>query len=209
MIISVAHQKGGVGKTTLTLSLQAVLNPDIIIDQDLHQSLIILNQLRDEALPIHHCETRDQLIDLLKQSDMGKTILIDCGGFDSDINRLAVAASDLVIVPANDDVTELIGLRHFNQVLTELSAEMGQHITANVLFNRVHPNRKKFADVDAFLANADHMTRFDAIIPMRKEYKLATAKGMGVTECKTTKYSDAAREIKRLGEEIKQRVLLK
>ncbi|PSW53051.1 ParA family protein [Photobacterium leiognathi] len=204
MIISVAHQKGGVGKTTLTLSLQAVLNPDIIIDQDLHQSLIILNQLRDEPLPVHRCESRDQLIKLLKQSDQGKTILIDCGGFDSDINRLAVAASDLVIVPANDDVTELIGLRHFNQVLTELSAEMGQHITAHVLFNRVHPNRKKFDDVDAFLSHSDHMRRLNSIIPTRKDFKTATAMGLGVSECKQTKYSDACREIKQLGDEIAQ-----
>ena len=209
MIIAIAHNKGGVGKTTLSLNIAAILKPDVIVDQDTHQSLVILNQLRDgEPLPVITSDSRNHLIEMLKQSDEGKTVLIDCGGFDSDVNRLAVAAADLVIVPANDDTTELIGLRHFNQVLEELSKEMDSHITGHVLFNRVHPNRRKFEDVEDFLSNADHMTRLDTIIPRRKQYPSALAYGLGVTEHKATKYSDAAREMNRLIDEIKHRVLL-
>lgn len=206
MIITIAHNKGGVGKTTLALNLASLLKPDVIVDQDTHQSLVILNRLRDEALPVVTCSSRTDLMAILRQSDQGKTILIDCGGFDSNVNRLAVAAADLVIVPANDDTTELIGLRHFNQVLAELSKEMGSHITGHVLFNRVHPNRRKFEDVEAFLANAEHMKRLDTIIPRRKHYPDALANGAGVTEYKATKYSDAAREMVRLVDEIKARI---
>ncbi|EPR5147742.1 ParA family protein [Vibrio alginolyticus] len=209
MIIAIAHNKGGVGKTTVTLNLAAILKPDVIVDQDTHQSLVIINKLRgDGQLPIHTCDSRASLIELLKQSDDGKTVLIDCGGFDSDVNRLAVAAADLVIVPANDDTTELIGLRRFDEVLAEISKEMDSHITAHVLFNRVHPNRRKFNDVEDFLKNASHMSRLDTIIPTRKQYPLAVANGLGVVEHKATKYSDAAREMKRLAEEIQNKASL-
>lgn len=206
MIVTIAHNKGGVGKSTLTLNLGTLLNPDIIIDQDTHQSLIILNELREKnPLPVQACKTRDKMIEVLKQSDEGRTILIDCGGFDSDLNRLAVAAADMVIVPANDDTTELIGLRHFNQILADLSQELGQHIMGHVLFNRVHPSRKKFDDIERFLENAEHMIRLDSVIPRRKQFPDALTHGLGVIEHKATKYSDAAREIKRLAIEIEHR----
>ncbi|SGZ07752.1 Putative uncharacterized protein [Moritella viscosa] len=209
MIIAIAHNKGGVGKTTLSLNIAAILKPDIIIDQDTHQSLVILNQLRDGTpLPVVTCNSRNKLIELLKKSNDNRHILIDCGGFDSDVNRLAVAAADMVIVPANDDTTELIGLRHFNQVLAEISAEMDDKIIAHVLFNRVHPNRKRFDDVEVFLDNAEHMTRLDTIIARRKQYPDAVAQGLGVTEYKATKHSAAAREIEQLVKEIKLKVAL-
>ncbi len=41
------------------------------------------------------------LLDAVGQAhDKNHLVLIDCGGFDSDINRKAIAASDLVIMPA-------------------------------------------------------------------------------------------------------------
>lgn len=202
MIIAIAHNKGGVGKTTLALNLAATLKPDIIIDQDTHQNLVILNGLREQTMNIVICDDQHSLIKQLKKSELGQTILIDCGGFDSDINRVAIASADIIIVPANDDINELIGLRRFDQVLGELSEEINMHISAYVLFNRIHPQRKRFEEAEKFLSHAKHLTRLESVISRRKEYPLTAAKGYGVTECKATKYSDAARETQRLSDEI-------
>ncbi|WP_412497261.1 ParA family protein [Vibrio fluvialis] len=205
MIIAVAHNKGGVGKSTIAVNIAAVLKPDVIIDQDTHQSIMVINQLRKTApFQVVTSKSKAELINHLKQSDHGKTILIDCGGFDSDLNRIAIAAADLVIIPANDDTTELIGLRNFEDVLAQVSKEMDKHIVGHVLFNRVHPNRKRFDSVESFLSNAKHMTRLETIIPRYQHFPDAIAHGLGVVEMKATKYSTASRRVQKLVTEIKQ-----
>lgn len=204
-IIAVAHQKGGVGKTTVVVNIAAEVKPDTLIDLDAHRSLVIINSLRgeDNLMPVITCENKRELIEVLQKSGEGKTVLIDCGGFDSELNRLAIAAADLVIVPANDDTTELIGLRHFNTVLGSISQEMNTHITGCVLFNRVHPSRTKFDSIESFLDNAVHLKRMNSVIPRLQAYPDAIGLGLGVTEYKKTKYGTAASKLKKLVEEIK------
>lgn len=205
MIIVLAHNKGGVGKTTTALNLTEILEPDIVIDQDAHGILVTLNSFREPSAQFNVLSglSKNELIAQLQQSEQGKLILVDCGGFDSKLNRIAVALSDLVIVPANDDITEVIGLKSFDKTLSEISKEMGTPINGRVLFTRVHPLRKKFDDVESFLNNAQHLSRLTTTIPTRKDYGKAALDGMGVTNHHKTKYSDAARDIKALANEIK------
>jgi len=202
MIFVIAHNKGGVGKTTLALNLAAIIKPRTIIDQDAHQCLIIINKLRDTPLNVISCNSRKELITALKTSAQNNDILVDCGGFDSELTRLAVAAADVIVVPGNDNLTELIGLKRFDQVLDEISHEMDTNITAHVIVSRVHHAKRNFKTLDDFLAKSKHLTRLESVIPTRKEYDLATAKGLGVTEDKRTKYSSAAKETKQLSDEI-------
>lgn len=204
MIIVLAHNKGGVGKTTTALNLTEILKPDIVIDQDAHSNLVTLNGFREPSAQFNVLSglSKGELIEQLKQSEQGKLILVDCGGFDSELNRIAVALSDLVIVPANDDITEVIGLKSFDKTLKEISAEMGVNINGRVLFTRVHPRRKKFDDVESFLNNSEHLSRLSATLAARKDYPLAAIDGMGVFAHPKTKYSDAAREIKALAIEV-------
>lgn len=204
MIIVLAHNKGGVGKTTTALNLTEILKPDIVIDQDAHSNLVTLNSFREPSAQFNVLSglSKNDLIEQLKQSEQGKLILVDCGGFDSELNRIAVALSDLVIVPANDDITEVIGLKSFDKTLSEISAEMGTPINGRVLFTRVHPRRKKFDDVESFLNNSKHLSRLNTTIPTRKDYGKAALDGMGVFAHPKTKHSDAARDIKALASEI-------
>lgn len=203
MIIAVAHSKGGVGKTNIAINLAEEMRPDIIIDLDAHSSILELNQFRTEKLNVQTVEDKTQLIDILKQSEQGKSILIDCGGFDSGLNRIAIAGADIVIVPAQDTTTEVIGLRRFNKILKELSNKTGQKIIGRVLLNKVHPNRKHFKDVEEFISTTTYLERLCGKISLRNDFEIAINDGRGVTAHKQTKYGGGAREIKAIVAELK------
>jgi len=204
-IIVIAHEKGGCGKTTTSLNLVEVLKPDLIIDRDAHNNLSFINNIRsdDDQLNIVTPEHKADLIAALRQSEQGKLVFVDCGGFDSDLNRIAIASADLVITPANDDLPELIGLKHFNNTLAEISEEMNTHINTHVLWSRVHHSRTNFSDADSFLSNAQHLKRLTSTMPMRKIYPDTMKKhGLGVVAHTSSKYGAAARDMKALKTEI-------
>ncbi len=206
MIIVIAHQKGGVGKTTTALNLIEILKPDIIIDQDAHDGISFLNGFREPSnrLNVIHGLDREGMINTLRESDKGKTILVDCGGFDSVINRNAIALADVVLVPSNDDVKEVKGLNRFNDMLIEISDDLGEKQIGHVFITRTHPSRKHFEDFESFVSDKSHLTMLSTRIPTSKYHNIAHFDGVGVTAHKKTKYSDAARDVKALAEEIQQ-----
>ena len=116
MIVAVAHNKGGVGKTTTVVQLAGELKPEIIIDLDAHQGIAIINGRRpvEQRWDVRAGLDKAALIKLLKAAG-DHLVLIDCGGFDSELVRIAIAAADLIIAPSNDEITEQIGLVRFNQ----------------------------------------------------------------------------------------------
>ena len=108
-IITIAHQKGGVGKSTIALNLAVELSKKYnlkVIDLDYQKSITIFNETRKEKklkpLNIIHIENQKELIDVLKNSN--ELILIDSGGFDSDLNRIAIIGADLVITPVSNNL---------------------------------------------------------------------------------------------------------
>lgn len=135
-----------VGKTTSSVNIVGEMKSDTV-DLDTHTGLSIILGLRPEGkeISVKVPKTVDELIEIMtpyKNSD--KTLLIDCGGFDSDLTRTAIAFADCVIVPSKDSLTERIGLMHFDGVLDEISSIMGTDITAHLYLCKVNPNKKKF-----------------------------------------------------------------
>ena len=137
---------------------------------------------------------------------MNKRILIDCGGFDSQATRTAIASADIVVTPCNGDATELIGLLSFNKVLTEIGQDTNQILKGHVLINRVQPQARNFQALMDFIGNAKNLTLLDTITPRRQPVADASADGLAIAEIKSSKAGviKARNEFKALAKELEE-----
>jgi len=207
MIIAIAHEKGGSGKTVTALNLVNELKPDLVIDLDKLKCLITLNALRVKKSQFNMvwCQNNSELIAVLKKN-IDKRIIIDCGGFDSQATRTAIASADIVVTPCNGDATELIGLLSFNKVLKEIGISTNQVLKGHVLINRVQPQARNFQALMDFVNSADNLTLLKTITPRRQPVADASASGLAVAEIKSKKpgITKASGEFKALAKELEE-----
>lgn len=205
MIINVAHTKGGVGKTTVATNLAINLNADLL-DLDLQNSSILFSKLGNER-KINFIQGKtlnkpqlDKLVAIYK-SNQNKMLVVDSGGYDSDIIRYMMANSDIVITPMAPSQVELFGLKNFDKIIKRIEEVVP--LKTYILFTRVTQFQK--ADIDA-LRNylAASMPEFNILkstIGFRKGFSDAYAQGKSVNEYQPN--SKAALEINQLVDEIK------
>lgn len=206
MIITVAHSKGGVGKSLLAWHL-AIGMKTPIVDLDFQKTLVYTNNLRKangyKKLNIIQPETPEAFIKLMDEWPEEKHIIIDVGGFDSNLNRAAIYISDIIITPAVDRVTEMAGLYKFHQIIDELSIKMKTDIKADILLNDVSPTAKDFSVMEDLVGSLKHFRLMDTIVAHRADFYKTMEEGKGVTEIEGK--SKAKKELKQLIKEIKKR----
>ena len=204
MIIDVAHTKGGVGKSTIATNLAIEMHADLL-DLDTQNSSIGFSRLGPER-SIKFIRGQD-----LQKSDLSfldaykgsteRNIIIDSGGYDSDIVRLLLINSDIIITPVAVSQVELMGLQNFDRVIHSAKNYVSD-LKAYVLFNRF--TRFQAKDLDAFRAYINkQITDYKILntkIGDRKAYKDAFAAGKSV--CELNRKSQAATEITHLVIEI-------
>jgi len=206
MIITVAHSKGGVGKSLLAWHLAIGLKTPIV-DLDFQRTLVYTNNLRKangyKKLKIIQPESPEEFIELMDNWPEDKNIIIDVGGFDSNLNRAAIYISDVIITPAVDRVTEMAGLYKFHQIIDELSKKLHADIKADILLNDVSPTSKDFSVMEDLVDSLEHFTLMDTVIAHRADFYKTMEEGKGVTELEGK--SKAKKELKQLIKEIKKR----
>ena len=206
MIITVAHSKGGVGKSLLAWHLAIGLKTPIV-DLDFQKTLVYTNNLRKangyKKLELIQPETPEAFIELMDSWPEDKNIIIDVGGFDSNLNRAAIYISDIIITPAVDRVTEMAGLYKFHQIIEELSEKMKTNIQADILLNDVSPSQKDFSVIEELVESLNHFNLMETIVSHRADFYKSMEEGKGVTEI--TGKSKAKDELKQLIKEIKRR----
>ncbi|MBC3214762.1 ParA family protein [Serratia fonticola] len=206
MIVAVGIKKGGTGKSMIALNIAPEINPDVFYDTDDTSSISTFNSFRPEDKRWNVIRLTDDMegvtnrfiTELVAAKEQGKTVLVDCGGFDSALTRAAVGAADLIISPFIDDPSEILGLQKFSEVLEQISKDMGEKKIAHVLLNKVHPQRTNFTDVDTFISQFDNLVRFDTAIPADKTLPARFGEGMGIVELVATRHGRAGNAMRSL-----------
>jgi len=184
-IITVAHTKGGVGKSTSVWHLGVMLDnygADVtILDLDYQQTCSMANAIRsaNNLKPLNVIKINDEveLQAFFNGWEQG-VLLVDVGGFDSNLHRSAMVGADIILTPLKPSTTELLGFKAFVHVLDEI-----RRPEIKVFFNNIHSNATRFEDIKELISSEySNATFLDAVIRNRGNYDTALGDGMGVSE---------------------------
>ncbi|WP_442765729.1 ParA family protein [Sulfurospirillum cavolei] len=210
-IISFSHQKGGVGKSTLCFNVAAMLSSKSrtrIIDLDVQETATNLNFLREynnlKPFDIQKANTNEQLLELFQCAEQEKLeyICVDCGGFDADVNRVAISLSDVIITPVSTKPFEIFGLNKFITILEEIEEDAHKPICTNVVMNNIHPSLKDIQVIQDLCASKPNKVKLaQSMIRSRASFVASSAVGASVFE-KNFDLGQARKEIISICEEL-------
>jgi chromosome partitioning protein len=195
MILTIAHSKGGTGKSTIIWNLahfiKSLRKKIIIIDLDFQQTQYYLNEIRKsiglKGITVLQPQSADELITILENYKKDY-VLIDVGGYDNDINRIAIGWADKIIVPLSDSVTDVLGFKTFEAILKEI-----QNPFINIVLNNIHPLTKNFTTIHKAIGNNEDIRLLKSVIRSRKIYKTTLGNGKSVFD---TNHTVSQNEIK-------------
>jgi len=222
MIIAMAGQKGGPGKTTTTINLASHWVSRglevLVLDADPQRSALDWHtaaQARDDEAE------RAYPTVVYVEGDLKKTcarfeprydhILIDLPGRDARVQREALLAADLAVLPVVAGAFDLWSLRQTLEYVgeaRELRKQIAEHtgvereLAAAFLRSRFPVGQTIGREVSSLLAGAG-VDLLDVVIHTRKEFARAPSLGLGVTA--HAPKSKAAREVRQLARELEER----
>jgi len=138
--ITVAHEKGGVSKTTTATNIAVEMkrrgfNVKVIDLDHLNKSSTVFFSMRDDI----ECELVSSIDELLEAIDFDGIIIGDSGGFDVETTRALITASDIVLIPFNPKSDKDIGgLVNFMDTMDEIRSVEGVDIKAFFVPSMLH-----------------------------------------------------------------------
>lgn len=146
-IILSTHQKGGVGKSTLTFNLAANLRTNAkvcIVDMDSQGSLLNIRELSE--VPIFSSNDLNSVIN----SDYD-FIFIDTPPYLSDNLEQLCNLSDIIIIPTKAGILDLLAIKSTIQIIKESNNQD----KAIIVFNMVKPNTTLTEEIKNQLVDYD------------------------------------------------------
>lgn len=213
MIISICNEKGGSGKSTLATNIainQGIVKNEhlLLIDTDPQKSIATFLNIRNEenqpkAFDFGY-KYGEELKEFLLTNKSKRDMVIDTGGRDSREMRIAIALSDIVIIPTIPSQFDVSVLDKMVNVI-KMAKEQNTKLQAYIVINRASTNpflAKKIESLKSFIheIQEDYIKLANTIIYERERYKIATQLGLGVVEMKDG--NKAEKEIKDLCKEI-------
>ena len=140
-IVLVTHQKGGVGKSTLTFNLAQNISSSAnvaVLDFDLQGSL---SQLKDLVTDFEIISFKGEIDDILKLNY--DFIFIDTPPYLSNHLPKLIVIADLVIVPTKAGILDLLAIKGTLELIED------EHKTADtmVVFNMIKANTTLTIDI--------------------------------------------------------------
>ncbi|MGZ9736347.1 ParA family protein [Flavobacterium sp. GNP002] len=140
-IILITHQKGGVGKSTLTFNLAqniAANSRVAVLDFDLQGSLSQLEELVTDFKIIPYQDKLESILEL--QYDF---IFIDTPPYLSNHLAKLISISDLIIVPTKAGILDLLAIKSTLAIIEQEK----RTIDTLVVFNMIKPNTTLTLDI--------------------------------------------------------------
>lgn len=138
-IILITHQKGGVGKSTITYNLAVNLKDNAkvcILDMDIQGSLMNINELSEVS--IFPAEKLKEL----QKSDYD-FIFIDTPPYLNDRIEELCSIADVILIPTKAGVLDLLAIKSTIDLVQRAKAEK----RALIIFNMVKPNTTLTAEI--------------------------------------------------------------
>ena len=208
VILTVAHTKGGVGKSTLAFELalmRAKAGRDVwLVDADPQGSALTAATVRAEAgrTPVLACSqfvTASALgIQVRRQADKFEDVVIDCGAKDSEALRMALVLADTVLVPVQPRGLDIWALGQM-AALVEVAVAARGNLRALAVLNLADPGSSPDnADTAVAVSDFPPLRLLDTPVRRRKAFAAAAVRGLLVEELSPPIDSKAIQELSAL-----------
>ena len=206
MIFLLGGEKGGTGKSTISVNLAAWLaghgKDVILIDTDRQRTSSRFVERRNElndAPKIHCVEKYGNVYDTVRDvSSRYEYVLVDAGGRDSEELRTAMVVANKLYVPLKASQPDLETSVHMNE-LVNLARGLNPQLQAMLVISMgsTHPAVHEDQDATEILSELPEFEMSNVVIRERKVYRDAMAEGRGVIEMGNEKASDEIGDLAR------------
>ncbi|RYC29359.1 cobyrinic acid a,c-diamide synthase [Lichenibacterium minor] len=205
MIIGILSQKGGVGKSTISINLAATLASRgkrvLLIDADPQGSAMAWSSARegDPLFPVIGMAKPTLHKDLPEVARDYDHVIIDGAPRVNDLGRAAIIASDLVVIPVQPSPYDVWAAAETVQLVRE-AQQFKPNLKAVFVINRKIANTAIGRDVVGALGQFDDVPVLATALTQRVVY--AESAGAGLSVAEAAPGSEGAREVERLADEI-------
>lgn len=210
MIITIGNEKGGVGKSTITINLAVefanAAKKVLLVDADIQKSTTMFAAARREAgnlKEIVSIEKTGQGLDKdVKALEGGfDVVLIDTGGRDSVEMRKSILTSDFFIIPLIPSQLDAWSFEKVYRLYNE-AKDYNEKLKSFIVLNKITSNyrSKEKAEMTEFLKDFTDVRILNSTLKDRAAYRRSIQNGMGVGEAGAD--AKAVLEVKSLYDEI-------
>ena len=201
-VISIVNQKGGVGKSTITINLARAIQLDgasvAVIDCDPQGTTTdwgALNSVKGEFFPVHHYHIRDLPKRLVEFKDYD-CVLIDGAPRLEELSVAIIKVSDVILIPLTPSPNDIWASISFVDLVIE-RLKVKPDLKALFLVNRQKPNTSAIKEARDALEKIG-IPVLENGINDRIAYAKTIGKGITVFE----DAGKASKEIKLIAKEI-------